>query len=471
METRKIEEIFERGVHYFRGGFFSAAFLEFKQVERLDAKYPNIGYFLEVARKKSEEIGGQLSSFIDENFDSEIKSLSDELMFEGSTELSPQIERLLNQERVHEALEKIENASLYVPDSKPLMLLKAKVFRKLGRLDEAEKILLRAKQLYPGNAEVLNGLGNLFLLRNVFSQAHDNFEAALKIEPDDRRIQNNLGVLKMQCNKLDEAFLIFKKLTNLWPGWAVAERNLTGLSRRIAQLDSEIDKLRAELALHPDYLDIFLSLAKNLLFRGFFSEARRHLLKIVEKNPSLWEAWFYLGTLQELEEEMEEAIISYKKMAEGKKRRNSNEFKTFTDLYNQGYLEESLVELKKVAILDFDPAARHITLGTRYFEDGLWAEALRHFQEAGEIAPYPDAHYWCGLAHLQLGKKTLAEKAFKKAIELNPRFADAQYQLGMLLKSKAPAKARHHLNSALALGLRKHFAILAKDFLESTSEK
>ncbi|MBF0408324.1 MAG: hypothetical protein HQM10_13320 [Candidatus Riflebacteria bacterium] len=469
MGKRKIDEIFERGVHYFRGSFFSAALIEFLHVERLDPKYPNIAYFVEVTRKKYRETGGQLSSFIEENFDSEARSLSEEIVFEGSVDLTSQVERLLKAERVNEALEKIDSASLYVPDSKPLILLKAKVLRCLGRFNEAEKQLFHAKQLFPDDPAVLNALGNIFLLRNMFVSAGEYFSAALDLLPEDRQIQNNIAVLKMQSYKLDEAQAFLKKIVYRWPSWQVAARNLSAVETRIGYLDDILDKLRSEAALHPEYLDISVSLGKSLLFRGYFSESKRTFLKAIDKNPSLWEGWFYMGVLHEMEGELNDAIKAYQNLAEGKKRRESKEYKAFQTLFEQGYVEEALLELKKVAVLEFDPAARHISLGIKYFEDAHWTEALRHFTEATEISPYPDAYYWCGLSQVQLEKRMSAKKSFEKAIELHPRFADAHFQLGMLLKKKTPGKARHHLQVALTIGIRPHFQSLARDFLEENN--
>ena len=78
MKTKESEEIFDRGINYFRAGFYSSALNEFYQVKRIAPDYPNIDYIIEAAIKKNEEVAGQISNFIEENFDKEIQDLSEE---------------------------------------------------------------------------------------------------------------------------------------------------------------------------------------------------------------------------------------------------------------------------------------------------------------------------------------------------------------------------------------------------------
>ncbi|HNW34196.1 MAG TPA: hypothetical protein PKM25_04640, partial [Candidatus Ozemobacteraceae bacterium] len=91
MRPREAEEHFDRGIHYFRGGFYPAALHEFRMVQQLDPDYPNIAYIVEAARKKSDEVNGQLSTFIETAFDAEINELSRQLVIEGSGALGRQL--------------------------------------------------------------------------------------------------------------------------------------------------------------------------------------------------------------------------------------------------------------------------------------------------------------------------------------------------------------------------------------------
>ena len=113
MKTKESEEIFDRGINYFRAGFYSSALNEFYQVKKIAPDYPNIDYIIEAAIKKNDEVAGQISNFIEENFDKEIQDLSEELTFENSSHLGPKIQTLLKQGKFNEALKELtENRSM-----------------------------------------------------------------------------------------------------------------------------------------------------------------------------------------------------------------------------------------------------------------------------------------------------------------------------------------------------------------------
>lgn len=467
IRSKEAEELFDRGINYFRAGFFSAAIQEFKLVKKYEPDYPNIDYFLEAAQKKNNEISGKLANFIEENFDSEIQDLSEELTFDNSLNLGRQVESLLRQEKVRDALTLLEKAESIVPDSKPLLLLLASVHRRLGNLEEAEKTLQKALLIFPEDIEILNNLGNVFLARSYFKDAEDAFRAALRANPDDPRILNNFASLKMQTNQLDDAERHLKKALKLKPDWRKVKGNLHNLQSRMEALDAEIETLRKEFIEHPTYLDIGLALGKALFFRGYFSEAKSTLKNILKKNPHLIAAYFYLGTIHEMNEDHEAAIDYFREMVIRSGKEDRPEFLNFESLIKQEFLDEALTELKKIAVLDLDLAASRISLGIKYFEDCQWDDALRHFEEAIRINDsYPDAFYWVALTLIQLGEKTKAKKHLEKALELNPDYADAHFQLGMLLRPKAKKKAKTHLEKALSLNLRTSFANVANQILK-----
>ncbi len=465
-KSKEAEEHFDRGINYFRGGFFSSALQEFRNVKKLDGDYPNIDYILEAAIKKGKEVAGKLTNYIEENFDEEIRLLSEDLRFENSSHLGKDVEALLREDKPFEALKKLRQAESIIPDSRALLLLLANIQRRVGLIDEAEHTLARAQTLFPEDPEVLNNLGNIYLTKSMFKEAQEAFDRALEFSPDDPKIFNNLGSLMMQTNQLDEAAKFYRKALRQTPNWKTAQRNLSNLETRIQALDEEIESLRQEFFSHPNYLDVGLSLGKSLFFRGYFSEAKSVLKKIVKENPELISAYFYLGMIHELIEDYEKSIDFYKQMVIHKGKDKSPEYRAFTNLYNQGYLEEALVELKKIAIMDLDLASSRINLGIKYFEDCQWEEALRNFEEAVQINDqYPDAFYWIALSHIQLKNESKAKENLEKALELNPRYADAHFQLGMLLRNKAKKKSRTHLKEALELHLRESFAKVAKKIL------
>ena len=196
MKTKESEEIFDRGINYFRAGFFSSALKEFYQVKQVAPEYPNIDYFIEAAIKKNNEVAGRITNFIDENFDKEIQELSEELDVENSTNLAPKVQRLLRLGKFNEALKELKIAESIVPDSRALLMLLGNTYRRLGMLDDAEHTLKRACVIFPEDGEILNNLGNIYLARGLYREAEEAFRTAMRSMPEDPRMLNNLGVLR-----------------------------------------------------------------------------------------------------------------------------------------------------------------------------------------------------------------------------------------------------------------------------------
>lgn len=466
IKSKQAEDHFDRGINYFRAGFFSSALKEFKSAQEVDPAYPNIDFILEACIKKNKEVAGKLTNFIEENFDSEVKTLSEELTFENSSHLGREVESLLRQDKPQEALQKLIAAEAIIPDSRPLSLLMGNIQRRLGMFKEAERTLRRALNIFPEDAEILNNLGNVYAAAGNYGEADEHFRAALRLSIDDPRVYNNLASLRMQTNNLDDAEKLFRKALKYRPGWQLAKKNLANLNLRTNALDKDIDSLRKEFINHPDYLDIGLALGKTLFFRGYFSEARTTLKKVVKTNPGLIQALFYLGAISELLDDEHSAIEFFREMVIRSGKAETNEFLNFESLLKQEFYEEALAELKKIAILDLDIAASRINLGIRYFEDCMWDDALRHFVEATKINDtYPDAFYWIALTQIQMNQKSKAKLNFTKALDLYPDYADAHFQLGMLLKGKSRKKAKEHLIKALELNLRPAFARIAEKIL------
>lgn len=468
MKSKESEEVFDRGINYFRAGFYSSALKEFYQVKNIAPDYPNIDYIIEAAIKKNDEVAGRITSFIEENFDKEIQELSNELTFENNTYLGPRVQSLLRQGKFNLALKELKAAESIIPDSRPLLMLLGNTYRRLGMLDEAELVLKRARVIYPDDGEILNNMGNIYLARGMYTEAEEAYRFAMRSMPEDPRILNNLGALRMQTNNLDDAEKLFRKAAKLRPLWKTPKRNLEHLDKRITALEENIEQIRNEFNKHPDYLDIGLNLGKNLFFRGYYSEAKSVLRNILKKNPNLLAAWFYMGSIHEINNDMDKAIEAFCEMVKRANKKKSAEYVNFENLRDQGFLEEALVELKKVAVIELDIASSRINIGIKYFEDCLWSDALRHFEEAMRInSSYPDAYYWTALTLAQMKKTPKAKELLKKAIELNPEYGDAYFQLGMLLRARARKQAAKHFEKALTLNLRPTFAKIAEQFLNA----
>jgi protein O-mannosyl-transferase len=84
---------------------------------------------------------------------------------------------------------------------------------------------------------------------------------------------------------------------------------------------------------------------------------------------------------------------------------------------------------------------------------GKLDEAIPHFQKALEIEPrYAEAHNNLGIVRAQKQQLDEAVTHFEKALEINPDFAEAHHNLGLaFVKKDEPEKAITHFEKAIKL--------------------
>lgn len=98
-------------------------------------------------------------------------------------------------------------------------------------------------------------------------------------------------------------------------------------------------------------------------------------------------------------------------------------------------------------------ARTRLQLASGYYERGQYEVALEEFKRAVQIDPsFADAYNIGGLIYLALGDKALAETHFQRAIALDPRDADAMHNLGWVqCETGRHAEARVQFERAIAV--------------------
>jgi len=102
--------------------------------------------------------------------------------------------------------------------------------------------------------------------------------------------------------------------------------------------------------------------------------------------------------------------------------------------------------------------------GKSLYEKGEFVKAGLEFRNAIQIDPkYADAHYMLGMVELRKGNLKNAYGSFSKAVELNPNLTDAHIQLGNLyLAARQPDKALKKAETVLQLSPGNEDALLLK---------
>jgi Flp pilus assembly protein TadD len=95
-------------------------------------------------------------------------------------------------------------------------------------------------------------------------------------------------------------------------------------------------------------------------------------------------------------------------------------------------------------------------MGMLRFQQGKYDEALDVLSRSAQLDPKnADTQNYLGITLGQKGQREAAETALRKAIQLNPNYAGAHYNLAIIYAAQKPPfieLAKFHYNKALSLG-------------------
>jgi tetratricopeptide (TPR) repeat protein len=243
-------------------------------------------------------------------------------------------------------------------------------------------------------------------------EAGDRFSAITKKAPTSAEGFFNLGLVREEQGRFEEAIAALQKALTLKPRMRGA--NLFGgiAEFRLNQLDKAVLSLKKETSLFP-------------------SDAN---------------AWMWLGVVQLAQERPEEAAGALDKAA---KLAPDN-----TDiLYHRGRAHLLVSKNSYAKMFKQDPRAWrvHQVIAQANSEADRHVDAVNEFEAAIKLAPnQPGLNEELGSEYRSLGKLQEAEEAFRRELELDPYNVLAQYKLGVLLVEKnEAAKGKELIDAAL----------------------
>jgi tetratricopeptide (TPR) repeat protein len=144
----------------------------------------------------------------------------------------------------------------------------AKVLNWAGKVDEADRLALKAGGLLPDDAEAHQMTGFAKLRLNQIAEAKRCFEAALRIQPDNARALSGLGDVYARLGQSEAARDCFSRAIAIDPKSAPALFNLGNALRDLGQFEEAKAAYRQALSVAPDQPDTYKNLGLVLFAQG-----------------------------------------------------------------------------------------------------------------------------------------------------------------------------------------------------------
>lgn len=140
-----------------------------------------------------------------------------------------------------------------------------------------------------------NNLGEAYKSRGEFEKAAEQYQAALRFDPDLSEARNNLANILIVKGQSDRAISEYQKALTLKPESADGHYNLGLAYDAKGQFDKAIAEYQAALKLKPDYPEAHNNLGTTYGSQGLFERAIAEFRTAVEQRPGFLEARYNLA--------------------------------------------------------------------------------------------------------------------------------------------------------------------------------
>ena len=269
----------------------------------------------------------------------------------------------------------------------------------------------------------------------------------------------------MRQGDLNAAGDAFAAAAKAAPAFAEAHFNLGLVREEQGRMDEAIASLQKALALKPRLHggNLFLAVAYYRMSR--FEPALTAIRKETLAYPNDASAWMWLGVIRLGADQPEEAAAALDKAAQLAPA-------NVDILYHRGHAHLLVSKLSYQRMLRANPDSWRVrqVLAQADAEADRDADAISEYQAAIKAAPQqPGLHEELGTEYWKMNKIEEAEAEFKRELEIDPHSMLATYKLGSLLVEGAkPVEGKPLIEAALRQdpNLKEAYYYLARAYMQ-----
>lgn len=343
--------------------------------------------------------------------------------------------------RLHLARNSVDSAVLFAeealrnaPDSLDarLALVRAWLARDDTRRAQAE--LSTLKKRAPDAAGVFALDGSLQLMLGNTALARAAFERALALDANTFEALNGLTAIDVLQGQAPRARARMETILASSPD----DPDLLVLAARVGiasdHTGQAVERLRRAIELDPLNLESFPLLGRLYADQGQLAAARAEFDAIAEREPARLAPRLMAAMIVHAEGGIEEAKTRYAEILKIEPRA-ALAANNLAAIYVEQHENLDLAQQLAEGAADQFPARAEMqhTLGWIYYQRNQVGPAVLRLERSVEAAPdNPVYHYHLGLAYQKSGERDRARRSLRRAVTLDPEFADAEQALRTL---------------------------------------
>jgi tetratricopeptide (TPR) repeat protein len=337
----------------------------------------------------------------------------------------------------------------------------AEVALQSGDADSMKEIADTMIQSGPWSADGYFLRGTAFLLNKNYPQAESDLKKAIDIAPQNPVGYTRLAALRVAQNRASEAEGLYEQALKLDGNSLEALQGLVGIYQKQNQSEKALARVRSQVAASPtnsqfyyllgaleasaknignaqaalekavaldkNNLDAFLLLGQVHAVAGSVDKAVAMGGKFIQEHPQDVRGYMLVGFFEESRGNWQRAEEMYQKALQASPEHPmaSNNL-AYLMLDHGGNVDVALSYAQTARSKMPDAANVADTLAWAYYQKGTYGLATDLLEEALRKSPQnPIFHYHLGMVYQKLNKASRAREHLEKALQINPKFPNA----------------------------------------------
>lgn len=320
------------------------------------------------------------------------------------------------------------------PDEPDALRLLGQLTFASGNAETAADLIRRAISLRPGVVDFHIDLARICFSQGNFPAAITSLQKALELDPFSSpdthfELARALAALGDNGPALEQVDIA---LSTKPTADAMALRG--GLLLSSNRIQQAVDQLQQAVALAPDRADLMSTYALALQHRGDFDLAQANYQRALEINPDFAEVRNNLGYLLILRRQLPQAIVELKHAIRVKPVYPQAHHNLALALTGLGQVDEALASYRTALEQEPRMADTWEALGRVLLDIRKYNQAVTAFSRSLALRPSSQICIYLGIAYAGLEDLDNAIAATRKAVQIDPKSADAHSALGGELK-------------------------------------
>ncbi len=305
----------------------------------------------------------------------------------------------------------------------------------------------------PQNARAHNNLGLLRYDAGRYDEAIAFYQEAVRLDPEVALVRYNLGISFMRAGRIPEAAAALEEAVRILPGYFIAQLELGVVLTQLGRPQEALPHLTEAARLDPAPAEAYFRLGVALADLGRWPEAAAHYARAIRLNPAHVQAHSNAGVALFRLHEVPAAIEQFNAALRLQPDLADVHFNLGVALTSVGRATEAFPHYAEAVRLDPKHGLAQLNLGIVLAQQDNLPAAIEHLEQAARLRPdLRETHTNLGLALVQAGRPEEAVAEYKAALRLRADDARAHYNLGYaLLSARRLPEARQEFEAALGL--------------------